>query len=366
MNNTVLAPGDASRRGHHQVGQEGLLRRELRGRAWSRTPASSPSRSTSATSSRTASSPQPVKNATLIGTNVQILKEVEMIGNDLAFFLGHLRQGRPARAGHRGHADLQDPADDGGRSVMSDADQRSDGAGPEPGGATAARRAPPRSRCPSRRAASPASASSTANIETGSPSPVQGPRPARLRRRQGRQRVVVGLHARDARPAGGQRRRARPARRPGPVRRAARGRAGPVEAEELGIFDPAVPEVTPEEKIAIAKPSGGHRPQGRRASRSRSGASCISFDWNTTLANSKGFPGSYRSTAAYACGGASRPARATTCSRTTGSRAVRRRLGRPARAGGPSAKIAVAPGDPADRRRARSRPRTCRWSSSRR
>jgi len=31
---------------------------------------------------------QPVKNATLIGTNVQILKEVEMIGNDLAFFLG--------------------------------------------------------------------------------------------------------------------------------------------------------------------------------------------------------------------------------------------------------------------------------------
>jgi TldD protein len=30
----------------------------------------------------------PVKNATLIGTNVQILKEVEMIGTDMAFFLG--------------------------------------------------------------------------------------------------------------------------------------------------------------------------------------------------------------------------------------------------------------------------------------
>lgn len=31
---------------------------------------------------------QPVKNATLIGTNVQILKEVEMVGNDMGFFLG--------------------------------------------------------------------------------------------------------------------------------------------------------------------------------------------------------------------------------------------------------------------------------------
>ena len=30
----------------------------------------------------------PVKNATLIGTNVQILNEVEMIGNDMGFFLG--------------------------------------------------------------------------------------------------------------------------------------------------------------------------------------------------------------------------------------------------------------------------------------
>jgi TldD protein len=31
---------------------------------------------------------RPVKNATLIGTNVQILNEVEMIGSDTAFFLG--------------------------------------------------------------------------------------------------------------------------------------------------------------------------------------------------------------------------------------------------------------------------------------
>ncbi len=31
---------------------------------------------------------RPVKNATLIGTNVQILNEVEMIGNDTGFFLG--------------------------------------------------------------------------------------------------------------------------------------------------------------------------------------------------------------------------------------------------------------------------------------
>jgi TldD protein len=44
----------------------------------------------------------PVKNATLIGTNVQILKEVEMIGNDLAFFLGTCGkdgQGAPVTAG---------------------------------------------------------------------------------------------------------------------------------------------------------------------------------------------------------------------------------------------------------------------------
>lgn len=30
----------------------------------------------------------PVKNATLIGTNVQILKEIEMVGNDMDYFLG--------------------------------------------------------------------------------------------------------------------------------------------------------------------------------------------------------------------------------------------------------------------------------------
>jgi TldD protein len=45
---------------------------------------------------------QPVKNATLIGTNLQILKEVEMIGNDLAYFLGTCGksgQGAPVTAG---------------------------------------------------------------------------------------------------------------------------------------------------------------------------------------------------------------------------------------------------------------------------
>jgi TldD protein len=31
---------------------------------------------------------KPLKNATLIGTNVQILKEVDMIGNDMGYFLG--------------------------------------------------------------------------------------------------------------------------------------------------------------------------------------------------------------------------------------------------------------------------------------
>ncbi len=30
----------------------------------------------------------PVKNATLIGTNIQILKEIDMVGNDMGFFLG--------------------------------------------------------------------------------------------------------------------------------------------------------------------------------------------------------------------------------------------------------------------------------------
>ena len=44
----------------------------------------------------------PVKNATLIGTNVQILREVEMVGNDMAFFLGTCGKGgqwQPVTAG---------------------------------------------------------------------------------------------------------------------------------------------------------------------------------------------------------------------------------------------------------------------------
>lgn len=36
---------------------------------------------------------KPVKNATLIGTNLQILQEVEMIGNDMGFFLGSCGKG---------------------------------------------------------------------------------------------------------------------------------------------------------------------------------------------------------------------------------------------------------------------------------
>ncbi|MGA9753228.1 MAG: TldD/PmbA family protein [Acidobacteriota bacterium] len=45
---------------------------------------------------------RPVKNATLIGTNVQILKEVELVGNDMAFFLGTCGKGgqwQPVTAG---------------------------------------------------------------------------------------------------------------------------------------------------------------------------------------------------------------------------------------------------------------------------
>lgn len=36
---------------------------------------------------------RPVKNATLIGTNVQVLKDVEMVGNDMGFFLGTCGKG---------------------------------------------------------------------------------------------------------------------------------------------------------------------------------------------------------------------------------------------------------------------------------
>lgn len=45
---------------------------------------------------------RPVKNATLIGTNLQILQEVEMVGNDMGFFLGSCgKQGQtvPVTAG---------------------------------------------------------------------------------------------------------------------------------------------------------------------------------------------------------------------------------------------------------------------------
>ena len=45
---------------------------------------------------------KPVRNATLIGTNVQIMNEVSMIGNDMGFFLGTCGkegQGVPVTAG---------------------------------------------------------------------------------------------------------------------------------------------------------------------------------------------------------------------------------------------------------------------------
>ncbi len=44
---------------------------------------------------------RPIKNATLIGTNVQILKEVELVGNDMEFFLGTCGKGQwaPVTAG---------------------------------------------------------------------------------------------------------------------------------------------------------------------------------------------------------------------------------------------------------------------------
>jgi TldD protein len=36
---------------------------------------------------------KPVKNATLIGTNVQILKEIDMVGSDTGIFLGSCGKG---------------------------------------------------------------------------------------------------------------------------------------------------------------------------------------------------------------------------------------------------------------------------------
>lgn len=68
---------------------------------------------------------------------------------------------------------------------------------------------------------------------------------------------------------------------------------------QLGIFDPAILDLTPEEKIAYATTAEaiGLKQEGVTKSL---GATFVSADGTTVLANSKGFRGSYRSTIAYA------------------------------------------------------------------
>ncbi len=63
----------------------------------------------------------PVKGATLIGNGPDALTHVSMIGNDMRLDAGqgHLRQGRPERAGGRGSADAQDRRPHGGRHGLS-------------------------------------------------------------------------------------------------------------------------------------------------------------------------------------------------------------------------------------------------------
>ena len=65
------------------------------------------------------------------------------------------------------------------------------------------------------------------------------------------------------------------------------------KAEDLGIFDPAVPEVTAEKRIAYARTAEAVGLKDPRIKKSK-GAACNTFNWNTSLANSKGFAGSYR------------------------------------------------------------------------
>ena len=157
---------------------------------------------------------------------------------------------------------------------------------------TAARRAPPRSRCPSRRAWSPASASST-RTSTGSPSPCSRnsacasswtARPPARRPRTSR---------RDPRAAGGQRRRARPAGGQDPFGGLPEAEPVRAKAEELGSSIPRWPRCRP--RSASPSPRRSRRWASRtRGSRSPWAARCNSFNWDVTLANSKGFAGSYR------------------------------------------------------------------------
>jgi PmbA protein len=71
--------------------------------------------------------------------------------------------------------------------------------------------------------------------------------------------------------------------------------AEPIRArvEDLKIFDPAVPEVTAEQRIAYARAAEAVGLQDKRIKKSK-GSACNTFNWNTALANSKGFAGSYR------------------------------------------------------------------------
>ncbi len=74
------------------------------------------------------------------------------------------------------------------------------------------------------------------------------------------------------------------------------------KAEELGIFDPAVPEMTAEQRIAYARAAEAAGLADKRIKKS-SGAACHTFSWRTALANSKGFAGSYQRSLATAYAG---------------------------------------------------------------
>ena len=60
----------------------------------------------------------PLRGATLVGNGIDILMKIDMIAGDFDVKIGHLRQGRPGRAGgHRpGHPAHR--GDDGGRDGL--------------------------------------------------------------------------------------------------------------------------------------------------------------------------------------------------------------------------------------------------------
>ena len=87
MNNTVLAPGSASAADIIKSVQKGFYAQSYAGGMVENTGKFTFSVNLGY-AIEDGKLTQPVKNATLIGTNVQILKEMEMIGNDTEFFLG--------------------------------------------------------------------------------------------------------------------------------------------------------------------------------------------------------------------------------------------------------------------------------------